>query len=83
MKVATACVSPIVQAEDMPAIGADSFSVAYGDFQAGYQIVDRQGVRVLRDPFSSKPFVQFYTTKRVGGDLIDSDAIKLLKFGTS
>ena len=44
---------------------------------------ERQGVRVLRDPFSSKPFVQFYTTKRVGGDLIDSDAIKLLKFGTS
>lgn len=75
--------SPIVQAEDMPAIAADSFSIAYGDFSAGYQIVDRQGVRVLRDPFSSKPFVQFYTTKRVGGDLIDSDAIKLLKFGTS
>ncbi|QYO77944.1 phage major capsid protein [Devosia salina] len=74
---------PLVEAEDMPNIGANSFSLAFGDFRRGYLIVDRQGVSVLRDPFSSKPYVLFYTTKRVGGGIADYDAIKLLKFGTS
>ena len=74
---------PLVEAEDMPNMGANSFSVAFGDFRRGYLIVDRQGVSVLRDPFSSKPYVLFYTTKRVGGGIADYDAIKLLKFGTS
>lgn len=74
---------PVIEAEDMPAIGADSFSVAFGDFERGYLIVDRVGLRVLRDPFSSKPFVLFYVTKRVGGDVQNFDAIKLLKFGLS
>ncbi|MCP8884255.1 phage major capsid protein [Devosia sp. XJ19-1] len=74
---------PLVEAEDMPNMSADSFSVAFGDFRRGYLIVDRQGVSVLRDPFSSKPYVLFYTTKRVGGGIADYDAIKLLKFGTS
>lgn len=74
---------PIHTMEDMPAIASDTFSIAFGDFRAGYTIVDRQGIRVLRDPFTSKPFVKFYTTKRVGGDVTDFDAIKLLKFGTS
>lgn len=74
---------PLVEAEDMPNIGADSLSLAFGDFRRGYLIVDRQGVSVLRDPFSSKPYVLFYTTKRVGGGIADYDAIKLLKFGTS
>ena len=74
---------PIMQAEDMPALAADSFSIAFGDFARGYLIVDRMGVRMLRDPFSSKGSVQFYTTKRVGADVIDFDSIKLLKFGTS
>lgn len=74
---------PLVEAEDMPNIGADSFSIAFGDFRRGYLIVDRQGVSVLRDPFSSKPYVLFYTTKRVGGGIADFDAIKLLKFGVS
>ncbi len=74
---------PLVEAEDMPNIGADSFSIAFGDFRRGYLIVDRQGVSVLRDPFSSKPYVLFYTTKRVGGGIADYDAIKLLKFGVS
>jgi len=74
---------PLVEAEDMPNIGADSFSLAFGDFRRGYLIVDRQGVSVLRDPFSSKPYVLFYTTKRVGGGIADYDAIKLLKFGVS
>ena len=74
---------PLVEAEDMPNIGANSFSIAFGDFRRGYLIVDRQGVSVLRDPFSAKPYVLFYTTKRVGGGVADYDAIKLLKFGAS
>jgi HK97 family phage major capsid protein len=67
----------------MPDIGADSFSIAYGDFRQGYLIVDRRGVRVLRDPYTSKPYVLFYTTKRVGGGVQNFEAIKLLKFGLS
>jgi HK97 family phage major capsid protein len=58
-------------------------SIAFGDFRRGYLIVDRQGVRVLRDPYSAKPYVLFYTTKRVGGGVQDFDAIKLLKFSVS
>ena len=54
--------------------------MAFGDFRRGYLIVDRVGIRVLRDPYSSKPYVLFYTTKRVGGGVQDFDAIKLLKF---
>ncbi len=52
--------------------------MAFGDFKRGYLIVDRMGVRVLRDPFTNKPYVQFYTTKRVGGMVVDSEAIKVL-----
>lgn len=74
---------PVLEAEDMPAIAADSLSVAFGDFRSGYQIVDRQGVRILRDAFTAKPFVKFYTTKRVGGDVTNFEAIKLMKFATS
>ena len=74
---------PIAESEDMPDIGANSYSIAFGDFRRGYLIVDRVGVRVLRDPYSAKPYVLFYTTKRVGGGVQDFDAIKLLKFGTS
>ena len=74
---------PLIEAEDMPDIAAGSFSVAFGDFKRGYLIVDRQGVRVLRDPYSAKPYVLFYTTKRVGGGVQDFDAIKLLKFAAS
>jgi HK97 family phage major capsid protein len=70
-------------ADDMPAIGADSMSIAIGDFAAGYTIVDGQSVTVLRDPYSAKPNVLFYTTKRTGGGLVEADAIKLIKFGTS
>jgi HK97 family phage major capsid protein len=73
----------LVEAEDMPNIAANSLSIAFGDFKRGYLIVDRQGVSVLRDPFSSKPYVLFYTTKRVGGGIADYDAIKLLKFAAS
>lgn len=74
---------PLAEAEDMPDIAADAFAIAFGDFRRGYLIVDRVGVRVLRDPFSAKPFVLFYTTKRVGGGVQDFDAIKLMKFGLS
>ena len=73
----------VIEAEDMPDVAANSYSVAFGDFRRGYLIVDRQGVRVLRDPFSAKPYVLFYTTKRVGGGVQDFDAIKLLKFAAS
>jgi HK97 family phage major capsid protein len=74
---------PVVEAEDMPDIAADTFAIAFGDFRRGYLIVDRVGVRVLRDPFSAKPYVLFYTTKRVGGGVQNFEAIKLLKFGVS
>lgn len=69
--------------DNMPAIAANSFSIAFGNFSRGYLILDRFGVRVLRDPYTNKPYVQFYTTKRVGGGIQDFEAIKLLKFGTS
>jgi HK97 family phage major capsid protein len=74
---------PVVESEYMPDITTDSFSMAFGDFKRGYLIVDRVGVRILRDPYSTKPYVLFYTTKRVGGGMQDFDAIKLMKFGVS
>ena len=74
---------PLVEAEDMPDIGTDTFPVALGNFNRGYLIVDRMGVRSLRDPYTLKPYVLFYVTKRVGGGVQDFDAIKLLKCGTS
>lgn len=73
----------IAEAEDMPDIAADSFAIAFGDFRAGYLVVDRTGVRVLRDPYSAKPYVLFYTTKRVGGGVQNFEAIKLVKFAAS
>lgn len=80
---ATLMTFPVVESEDMPVIATDSFSLAFGDFRRGYLVVDRVGIRVLRDPYSAKPYVLFYTTKRVGGGIQDFDAIKLLKFGVS
>ena len=71
---------PLVEAEDMPDIATGANAVAFGDFRRFYLIVDRQGVRVLRDPYSAKPYVLFYTTKRVGGGVQDFDAVKFLKF---
>lgn len=73
----------VAEAEDMPDIASDSLSIAFGNFRRGYLIVDRIGTRVLRDPFTNKPYVHFYTTKRVGGKTINSECIKLLKFGAS
>ncbi len=80
---ATLMTFPIAETEDMPDIGTDSYSIAFGDFGRGYLVVDRLGIRILRDPFSAKPYVLFYTTKRVGGGVQDFNAIKLLKFGTA
>ena len=74
---------PVLVAEDMPDIAADSYAIAFGDFGAGYTIAERPDLRILRDPFSAKPHVLFYATKRVGGDVSDYAAIKLLKFGAS
>ena len=71
---------PVAESEDMPDIAEDATAIAFGDFRRGYLIVDRVGIRVLRDPYSSKPYVLFYTTKRVGGGVQDFNAIKLLKF---
>jgi HK97 family phage major capsid protein len=72
---------PVVEAEDMPDMAPNSLSLAFGDFRRGYLVVDRTGIRVLRDPYSAKPYVLFYTTKRVGGGVQDYAAIKLLRFG--
>lgn len=71
--------SPVMFADDMPVIGSNSLSLAYGDFRRGYMIVDRLGMRILRDPFTEKPFTLFYTTKRVGGQVVNFEAIKLQK----
>ena len=60
-----------------------ALAIAFGNFKRGYLIVDRVGTRVIRDPFSNKPYVGFYTTKRLGGAVTNSEAIKFLKFGTS
>lgn len=71
---------PIVSAQDLAALATDSLSMWFGDFREGYQIVDRIGLRTLRDPFTAKPYVRFYTTKRVGGGVVNFEAIKALKF---
>lgn len=74
---------PVTEIETMPDVAANSAAIAFGDFQRGYLIVDRAGVRVLRDPYSAKPYVLFYTTKRVGGGVQNFDAIKVMKFAAS
>lgn len=70
----------IARMEDMPALATGSLSLAFGDMKRAYQIVDRQGMRVLRDNLTSKPYVKFYTTKRTGGGVINFEALKLMKF---
>lgn len=74
---------PVLVAEDMPDIAANAYAIAFGDFRAGYTIAERPDLRILRDPFSAKPHVLFYASKRVGGDVSDFAAIKLLKFAVS
>ncbi len=74
---------PVLVSEDMPDIAANAYAIAFGDFAAGYTIAERPDLRILRDPFSAKPHVLFYASKRVGGDVTDYAAIKLLKFATT
>jgi len=71
---------PVLIAEDMPDVDTNGAAIAFGDFEAGYTVAERPDLRILRDPFSAKPNVLFYATKRVGGDVSDFAAIKLLKF---
>jgi HK97 family phage major capsid protein len=73
---------PVVMAEDIPALASGSLSMALGNFREAYQIVDRLGVRVLRDPYTDKPYVLFYTTKRTGGGVIQFEALKFVRFST-
>ncbi|MEL6799925.1 MAG: phage major capsid protein [Pseudomonadota bacterium] len=74
---------PVLIAEDMPDVDDDAYAIAFGDFASGYTVAERPDLRILRDPFSAKPNVLFYATKRVGGDVSDFAAIKLLKFSAS
>ena len=74
---------PVIEAEDMPDVASNSLSIAFGNFKAGYLIVERAETSILRDPYTNKPFVYFYATKRVGGCVSNSEAIKLMKFGVS
>jgi HK97 family phage major capsid protein len=71
---------PVVEAEDMPDVAANALSIAFGNFRAGYLIAERAETQILRDPYTNKPFVHFYATKRVGGQVMNSEAIKLLMF---
>ena len=73
----------VVTDDNMPVVAADAYAVAFGNFARGYLILDRVGVRILRDPYTNKPYVHFYTTKRVGGGIQDFEAIKLLKFAAA
>jgi HK97 family phage major capsid protein len=74
---------PVVEAEDMPDIAANSLSIAFGNFAHGYVIAERSETSILRDPFTNKPFVNFYAVKRLGGGVANSEAIKLMKFAAS
>ncbi|MBX9796007.1 phage major capsid protein [Sphingomonas sp.] len=74
---------PVVEAEDMPDIAANALAIAFGNFARGYLIAERAETQILRDPFSNKPFVSFYASKRVGGCVSDSQAIKLMKFAAN
>ncbi|WP_298396548.1 phage major capsid protein [Sphingobium sp.] len=74
---------PVVEAEDMPDIAANSLSIAFGNFQMGYVIAERSDTSILRDPFSNKPFVHFYAVKRIGGGVANSEAIKLMRFSAT
>jgi HK97 family phage major capsid protein len=74
---------PVVEAEDMPDIAANALAIAFGNFKAGYLITERAETGILRDPYSNKPFVSFYATKRVGGCVTNSEAIKLMKFSVA
>jgi HK97 family phage major capsid protein/HK97 family phage prohead protease len=71
--------SPVYVSSHVPEVAKNATCVIFADLASGYKIVDRVGIRVMRDPFTDKPFVKFYSTKRVGGDVVNFNAIKLLK----
>lgn len=73
----------VVENEAMPDPGAGALPIMFGNFQRAYVIVDRIGIRLIRDPYTNKPYVHFYTTKRVGGALVNSEAVKFLKMSAS
>jgi len=73
---------PIAEAEDMPALGTGSLSMAFGDFREAYLIVDRIGLALLRDPYTAYPYVFFKFRKRVGGGVVNFEAVKFLRFGS-
>jgi HK97 family phage major capsid protein len=74
---------PIVEVDAMPDIGANSLSIGFGQFRSAYVVAERGETAVLRDPYSNKPFVQFYATRRVGGALVNSEALKLMRFSAT
>ncbi len=74
---------PVIESEDMPDIAANALSIAFGNFKAGYLIAERSETSILRDPFTNKPYVNFYATKRVGGAVSNSEAIKVMKIAAS
>jgi len=74
---------PVIEAEDMPDVAANALAIAFGNFRSGYLIAERTETAILRDPYSNKPFVNFYATKRVGGCVSNSEAIKLMRFSAS
>ena len=74
---------PVEIDESMPNIAAGAYAIAFGDFQRGYLVNDRVGVRILRDPYTNKPFIMFCATKRVGGAVLDPRAIRVLKVAAS
>lgn len=78
-EIATMMRKPVISDDNMPVVGANAFPIAFGNFQRGYMIADRSDIRVLRDPYTNKPYIHFYTTKRVGGGVVNYEAIKLLK----
>jgi HK97 family phage major capsid protein len=74
---------PVVESEDMPDVAANALAIAFGNFRAGYLIAERSETNILRDPFTNKPYVNFYATKRIGGGVSNSEAIKLMKIAVS
>ncbi|MEH3107142.1 MAG: phage major capsid protein [Sphingomonas fennica] len=75
--------APIVEHPDFPLVAAGNIAALFGDMEATYLVVDRIGIRVLRDPFTNKPFVHFYTTKRVGGGVHNPEPMRAVKVGTA
>jgi HK97 family phage major capsid protein len=74
---------PVIEVDAMPDIGANSLSIGFGQFRSAYVVAERGETAVLRDPYSNKPFVHFYATRRVGGALMNSEALKLMRFSAT